>query len=89
MTRGQGNVPLKIEMLAIIFRIFMRRGFIEDAERVFQRYRELVTEVVANADSRSSIAIADEFSLGELVGEYGAGMGRRRKGDPFGSPFVA
>lgn len=67
---GDANISLRIELLQVIFRVYARHGRAADAKRVFESYRTLVSEVVANAESENSSAIAEMLGVTRMVGEY-------------------
>lgn len=89
LLRGEPDVPFRIEMLQILFRVYARNDQSDDAERAFARYRELVSEVVANADSENARPIAEAFDLGEFINEYELLLERKTKRGPNVGPLFA
>lgn len=84
----EADTSLRIELLQVIFRVYARNGRLTDGRRVFELYRGLLAEVLANVDPHDARAVADMFSVTGMVEEYEAMVNScEKEGDPLGSPL--
>ena len=88
LTLSDASIWVRIELLQVIFRVFARNNCSADARRIFDRYRILVGEVIANADPGNGSEIAKMFGVAEIIDEFGKLEARANgKGDPSGVPL--
>jgi hypothetical protein len=80
-----GDMMLRIELVQTSFRLFARAGNSGDAEGVFEIYRELVSEVLANVEPGKAAVVAEWFSLGDIMSEHSKLLRQNENEGPTGA----
>jgi len=70
MMTADGDVLLRMELVQTLFRLFARCGEFAEARRMFELYREFVSEVLANVDTNKAVEVAECFSLSRMLHEH-------------------
>jgi pentatricopeptide repeat protein len=70
LLRGEADALLKIETLQVLFRVYARRGMLDEARRCFSMYRDAVSEVIANTAPEYAKAISEVCDLLALLTEF-------------------
>jgi tetratricopeptide (TPR) repeat protein len=70
MVTVDGDASLRIELFYVLFRLFARSGEVIEATRMFDLYRSLISEVLANVDVSKAADVAECFNLNDILKEY-------------------
>jgi hypothetical protein len=86
MVTADGDVPLRIELFHVLFRLFARSGDVTEATRMFDLYRSLISEVLANVDVSKAADVAECFNLTDMLDEYSLATTRNERNGGLSGP---